>query len=961
MKKIISLLKNKFTFHIFTFLSILTFIQFSKYLIVLGRLPFYDFSSRILFVVFSISFFLVARKYLFPIIKNTFEFHFSQNKGIINKSVLSKHLINHIQLIKHLIFIRKQIKILKLNKKILIIVMPRDTSSTPIINFNSELASNSLTLEINDTAHSKILKFQLFLSRLILPTKHLQLSINYSDISDSNLVFLKTIRSILFKGNSTSLLMKGKIQESLNNYFSLMDKNNVKFLSCLSINETSITNFLDEFRYNCFFISKDIHSISDRVNLLSCYSDISKLLFSLIPYFEGDNLSLNEKTSYPEKRIRVRFSFKYHILFLILSSLFFFSYFSKLNNASIDSHFYKESIVQYTENNSLENAGKVLDSSYSLIHESSWYNYLFKFWYFIPSLYTHIYSNALIQKNTDDAYNKILSYSSNQLLNHTKDDDFGIYKILQLQNKSRKSNFTKIHKLIFNDSHYCSEDCLNYFSSRNYKNNHDFLESIKFNSKSIMNRLSTLPSETLLKYEFMISLNDRCEFLFKNHKTYSVFEKNNFPRAIPFYYTNKGYKKLFKKDIFNFISNINLIFGTNHFSNDDNIQLEKFWKAYDQLYIDYWDNILNSLSLKPAYSLKDLVNLVSDFDRIALDLTLSTARDNSFPFISERKFIFDHFKNLNDFTGYPGKPSDEFKKLKKCIQSIKLYLQMILDSNNIDELCFNESKKLFSDSSTENPISEALLISTYSPTYIKRIVCQLAERILSVIFNHALNYIDKYWNSHIYSFYEKEIASFFPFNPSSQHEISPKDLQTFLKSKDGIFQFLDLISIFSDIQHLHSNLKSDYSYTFPLDMEKLHQLQNIVALANNGLLGGSESLSYSLVTRYLDPRAKSISFYIGDAEFSYHHGPQDLSHFSWPSDLKQVNIEIYDFKNQLHSSHFEGEWALFRFLSAGHCKNINKQLLCEQSIDGYKFSYEFRLPAGNISSTQLVLPKQWRG
>jgi len=297
------------------------------------------------------------------------------------------------------------------------------------------------------------------------------------------------------------------------------------------------------------------------------------------------------------------------------------------------------------------------------------------------------------------------------------------------------------------------------------------------------------------------------------------------------------------------------------------------------------------------------------------------------------------------------KYSEQYKLIVRELKKIELYLEKTKPHSSQIKFEFQEAKALFSSESQDNPILNLIVQAEDFPEPIRSYLKQLGNNILCVFLKGAIQQIQKTWSEQVYPYYQKDLRNDLHFFEQEKQGFESNNFNLFFE-KEGYYQkFINNnLQPFINIDHIPWLLKNISDQHLIIENSVLISLARFYYFSK--LLftqGEGQNIEFSIQPSYLDEHIKSIKFSIGKTHFIYRHGPLVPTYFKWPQEQKKITIDFFDFKNRNYTKSYEGNFALFKLLSASHCKEWQeKSLFCDLSYNGYQFSYEIQ-----FASTQV--------
>lgn len=965
------LINNSYIKYIFLFLASGAFIIFSPSLILFDTIPFYGIFSRLIFIGAIFLF------YLF-IIKNL----------IKNKMEIINIIISKINLIFKLIVIKKKIMIFNIKQKNKLKKYPWILAFKTIENKNHLLAPEHPSLYFDNltiTFFDKIILAELNLDQekedfLLLKclknyfNKKTVTIVSYfyaysknTDLSNKNNKYINYVSQTNSNLKHHHLIDNPEKMEGFVSYIKLCQKLNIEHhLQSIPVNPYKFSAYNYLIKQNILKIISSPHFNNKEAEIICLPAHIANIRDTIdktnagfntegtISFFNFMPSHLSIASNYYKKS----YTKIYIIIIFTTGLLSYFANTKQLNylNQNITNFTYKNEETRKTLDNKaqfslLEDANKV-----STIYNRSLLTSLSNIEIFFPLYMRNKLSNFENIVSTH-IFIPLITSAIEESLNS---DNLNLKKYTAIK-----------YCLTPHNSH--SSEILNFISA--YKNSPpnvsdkyfakiyqeksipcSHMETIKNSQNTIFNRENV---ENLLFYE-MSSDAEKDNFSLKTKikNLCNLFDCRN-DLVIPSYYTFSGYKRLVKQDLIKYEGNIQkLTEKNNKFKILHPKHMKKFWENYDYNYIQTWNDILAKTTVKKFFSLEETITRLKSTKQI-VSYFLQTLKDNTYPFSGEREKIFENYRWVDHFLGYPGKPSAEAKIFYQDMDALIKYLTPIQSSADSSKAEFEAIRSLFTEENKDNPLVIFMEHAKSLPSPMQRWANQIAENIIDLLLADTMKYIQTQWQKNVLSNYKTDIRDPFFLYKNSKEEPNLNNMRLFF-SEEGVFsKFLSTyIKPFIHTEHEPWLARSFYSHELPLNKQTLLALNALSNFSRDIInTDTNKPITINIVPRYLDSKAKSCTFIMGERLLQYRHGPQVYTAFEWPSNPMNIALTVNDFNNDEHHLSYEGDLALFKLLLASKCKEVDAQhLLCDASIEKFHFAYEISTKPASVMMHLSTIP-----
>lgn len=190
-----------------------------------------------------------------------------------------------------------------------------------------------------------------------------------------------------------------------------------------------------------------------------------------------------------------------------------------------------------------------------------------------------------------------------------------------------------------------------------------------------------------------------------------------------------------------------------------------------------------------------------------------------------------------------------------------------------------------------------------------------ARRLVKVSSTRRVNDI---WRSNVYREYQQAIAGQYPLAREADSEVALADFAAFF----GYGGVLDRYFQDHVAEHVDTSTNPwSLSPAAGIRQSSLQVFLDARRIREAFFISGTQELkaSFTLKPAYLDGRVASLQLRIGDRSLNYRHGPPRTMAFDWPLSSGsgvRVTMTRGTGTDTAIQRHFDGDWALFRFLGA---------------------------------------------
>ena len=423
---------------------------------------------------------------------------------------------------------------------------------------------------------------------------------------------------------------------------------------------------------------------------------------------------------------------------------------------------------------------------------------------------------------------------------------------------------------------------------------------------------------------------------------------------VPFLFTREGYKLIDLSTDSPIVADITnerwvLDDGKNarvDFIKDDLAEIsEQVKELYIIDYLQQWNAVYDSLEINEFTSIKQASDVLTSFVDPVYSPLMSILRVG----VANTTLSSPLIQNLADDheTGKTGKATaflaDKFEGTKVDVQfrelnvllretpkkpaAINLTIQNIVQLQQfVNEIALSPdpSKKSFEvaqarfASGSVTPITLLRSHANTTPQPLKRWLDSLSQEVWKVILRSAHQHINTEWRTRIHQPYNQGLAGRYPMNRDSKNELALLDFSEFFKPT-GTFDtfFITYMKPFIDTGGGWSNRGVD-NFSMGFSGEAISQakraqfIKTVFYSANPGV----PSVTLQFRPYRMEKSDARFTLEIGDKRISYNHGPKFWNPLKWSGEdeNKRVRLLFEDLTESVHSTTYEGPWALLRMM-----------------------------------------------
>ncbi len=288
------------------------------------------------------------------------------------------------------------------------------------------------------------------------------------------------------------------------------------------------------------------------------------------------------------------------------------------------------------------------------------------------------------------------------------------------------------------------------------------------------------------------------------------------------------------------------------------------------------------------------------------------------------------------------------------------YTKAIQDAPDIGKASLEAAKKRLTLNDID-PIFSLQRIASGLPKPMDLIVGKLASQTWNVILKRAVKEVEKRWYEEVYSDFEEQFAGRYPFDNSSNLDVSLIDFERFFAPDGKLSVFYkDNMKIFLE-DHLEELNSIGGTGEQLIRSDVLEQLAAAWRIQEAFFdRKGNLSVQFSVQPMRLSSNKRRSVINIDGQIIDFSHGASREISMVWPNSLREGNrskltLVPLAYNRSPRSIQRTGPWAFFRLIEAGQLSgsgSTNVQL--NFSIDRGQVSYKLLAESNNNPFTQSL-------
>ncbi len=278
-----------------------------------------------------------------------------------------------------------------------------------------------------------------------------------------------------------------------------------------------------------------------------------------------------------------------------------------------------------------------------------------------------------------------------------------------------------------------------------------------------------------------------------------------------------------------------------------------------------------------------------------------------------------------------------------ALNRVRTYMKDIADAPNPQMAALAAAQHRMS-SSEADPLIKLKQIAQKSPEPVRSWLLGVVGQSWSVMIAESAQGIQSQWYSQIYLKFKSIGEGRYPFDLTSDEEISIEDFELLFASGGLLDKFIQKnFAPFYDTE-LWTPKEVD-GVTMPLSPEMLVQLRNYNIIRDTLINKSTNQVNIPFSTKVMDLDSSAIraSIKIADSDINYYHGPSRIREMVWPPQNGDfnINITIQDVTDEgkQHVLNKSGQWAIYRLLGDSTLTNThNGSFISDIKVSGRDLS-----------------------
>ncbi len=382
-------------------------------------------------------------------------------------------------------------------------------------------------------------------------------------------------------------------------------------------------------------------------------------------------------------------------------------------------------------------------------------------------------------------------------------------------------------------------------------------------------------------------------------------------------------------------------------------------RAIDNLMVNDFDSLANAITALETINsseqpFKKAINLIKD-NSTALSLPETTDKEvPKIGFSEDERTLINHIHRefskdvsvLDDNNGQLSAIQNASQKLA----DLHRYLLMIQNSPSPGKSALKAVQLHVNQTGGSDPIIEIQQLAKTIPEPLGRWLNELSNQIWDVIITEAIRSLEIEWNEKVVKDFNLNLANRYPFNPSSNRDVSLSEFQRFFKNGGVIDSFYqDNLKMFVDNNLLKgSNDKLLIRPDVLAQLKAADHIRQTFFDSQNALL-----VQYTIEPISMSGNKRRSLLNLDGQLVDYSHGKSIKTQLIWPNTMREeIESKLTLISNGNQSSRSQsrsGPWGQFRLFDSGKLTNIaESSFYLRFDIDGGNVIY--RISADNAEN-----------
>lgn len=313
-----------------------------------------------------------------------------------------------------------------------------------------------------------------------------------------------------------------------------------------------------------------------------------------------------------------------------------------------------------------------------------------------------------------------------------------------------------------------------------------------------------------------------------------------------------------------------------------------------------------------------------------------------------KKIVSPRFAPTTDLLTSDGQPGRLIEEINAHIAEVQSYISTIAMADDVPRAAWEAAAARMTQPSSA--LSRLVITSRRLPPAPKNWMTALTDGAWRLVLVAARDHIRGAY-APVGSFFNRNLANHYPFNPDSKTDVSMDDFTAFFKSgglQDAFFK--NMLQPFVDTSGTW-RLRVVSGQSLPISENLIMQLQRGDRIRRRMFADGAGRPGFSceIAPRVLDASLLRATLRYGSQIINYRHGPVFPTSIHWPPKGGDgVRLELEDVEGETTAWEAGNTWGLYRLVSEGNYRVDPKS---NQTILGFlwkgkEVKYTLQAPGG---------------
>lgn len=384
-----------------------------------------------------------------------------------------------------------------------------------------------------------------------------------------------------------------------------------------------------------------------------------------------------------------------------------------------------------------------------------------------------------------------------------------------------------------------------------------------------------------------------------------------------------------------------------------NDYINTWHKAYDNLIIKDFDSIANAIETLESINsseqpLKKAIMLIKNNSEALPIPDLNNKKTNKSEFTDEERTLINsihrEFSKAVSVLQDNNQQLSTIQNASQKLGDLHRYLLMIQNSPSSGKAAL-KAVQLHMNQNSSDPIIEIQQLAKTAPEPLGRWLNELSKQIWDVIITEAIRSLEIEWNEKVVKDFNLNLANRYPFNTSSNHDVSLSEFQRFFKNGGVIDSFYqENLKIFVDNNLLkNANDKRLIRSDVLAQLKVADKIRRTFFDAQNAL-----NVQYTIKPISMSANKRRSILNLDGQLVDYSHGKSIETQIIWPNTMREeIESKLTLISNTNQSSRTlirSGFWGQFRLFDIGKLTNITDSSFdIRYDIDGGSVIYRIQV------------------